>query len=193
VACGVFSESHHNLVGSTGCGLSGSLHPGFRKTKFRKEKTMNIRMKNAKGEFTMRAMRMFAIAIFALSMVFAARSATAQESSSISSCQGLISQLSTDTSNATSLKDKDRMALLSKAGEASSKLDQAKFCDSLQKLFDYRDNLNSLFNAAKPKISPDDYATLSGDVNAAIDCVNNLICSTGGGEGCSLAVCTTAE
>jgi hypothetical protein len=83
--------------------------------------------------------------------------------------------LSDHTSKATSLGRPDKDALLAKIDEASAKLAQGKLVGARTKLLDYRAKLLALYNAPKPKISPDDFSQLSGDVGAAIDCVEDLI------------------
>jgi hypothetical protein len=72
-----------------------------------------------------------------------------------------------------------RATLLSKLDGADAKIDQAKFCDALQKLQQFRNTVNDLLNAAKPKIDADEANTLLTGVNDAIACVQELILSAG--------------
>ena len=127
-----------------------------------------------KREFTMRTVRVLAIAVFALSMLLAARPINAD----ITTCHQLIASLRLATQGVT-ISEKDRATLLSKLDGADVKIDQAKFCDALQKLTQFRDTVNSLLNAPKPKISPDDANTLLTGVNDAIACVQDLIANAG--------------
>jgi len=136
---------------------------------------MNITMKTiTKGEVMMRAARVLAIAVFGLSMLLAARPVSAD----ITTCHQLIASLREATEGVT-ISDKDRATLLSKLDGADVKIDQAKFCDALQKLTDYRNTVNSLLNAPKPKISAEDANTLLTGVNDAIACVQELIVNAG--------------
>lgn len=96
----------------------------------------------------------------------------------ITECQSAIAVLMTATDAATSLSPKDESGLLSKAQNASLKLNQGKFRDALQKLEDYESALAALYTAPKPKISQDDYATLNSDSETALTCVQNLIAGT---------------
>jgi hypothetical protein len=138
---------------------------------------MNTKMKH---EFSVRTIRTFAVVMFATAMLLAVGSAVAGAAAQVTTtCDGLVTTLRTDTVNATSLSDKDKGALLFKVDSAAVKLSEGKFCDALQKLNDYKSNLDALHFAAKPKISDADYALLSGDVGNAIGCVTNLVCAAG--------------
>jgi hypothetical protein len=116
----------------------------------------------------------FATGLFALSMLLVVRPASAD----ITTCHQLIASLRLATQGVT-ISDKDRATLLSKLDGADVKIDQAKFCDALQKLTQFRDAVNSLLNAPKPKISQDDANTLLAGVNDAIACVQDLIANAG--------------
>ena len=136
---------------------------------------MNVKMKNMmKGEFTMRTVRIVAVAVAALFMLLSARPANAD----IPTCHQLIESLRLATQGVT-ISDKDRATLLSKLDGADAKIDQAKFCDALQKLSQFRDTVTSLLNAPKPKISAEDANTLLTGVNDAIACVQDLITNAG--------------
>lgn len=136
---------------------------------------MNTKMKRMmKGEFTTRSVKVLAVAISVLFMLLSARPANAD----IPTCHQLIETLRLATQGVT-ISDKDRATLLSKLDGADVKIDQAKFCDALQKLIDYRDKVNSLLNSPKPKISQEDATTLLTGVNDAIACVQDLITNAG--------------
>lgn len=136
---------------------------------------MTTKMKNTmKGEFTMRTVRVVAVAVSALFMLLAARPANAD----IPTCHQLIQALREATAGVT-ISEKDRATLQSKLTDADVKIDEAKFCDALQKLNEYRDKVNSLLNAPKPKISQEDASTLLTGVNDAIACVQDLITNAG--------------
>jgi len=137
--------------------------------------TMITKMKNVmKGEFTMRTVRLVAVAVFALSMLLAARPANAD----IPTCHQLIQGLREATAGVT-ISEKDRATLQSKLTDADAKIDQAKFCDALGKLIQFREKVNSLLAAAKPKISQEDADLLLSGVNDAIACVQELITNAG--------------
>ena len=136
---------------------------------------MITKMKNTmKGEFTMRTVRLVAVAVFALSMLLAARPANAD----IPTCHELIASLRLATQGA-DISEKDEATLLSKLADADVKIDEAKFCDALGKLIQFREKVNSLLNAPKPKISQEDADLLLSGVNDAIACVQDLISNAG--------------
>lgn len=138
---------------------------------------MNTKMNH---EFSVRTIRISAVVMFAMAMLFAVSSAGAGATPQLTTpCDGLIITLRTDTVNATSLSDNNKGALLLKVDSAALKLSQGKFCDALQKLNDYKSSVLALQGAAKPKISPAEATTLLADVQAAIDCVTVLTCNAG--------------
>jgi hypothetical protein len=61
--------------------------------------------------------------------------------------------------------------------EAAIKLDQAKFCDAIQKLNDFKLKVQEL--AAAGKIGFEDANQLSGDADKARECVLNVATSSG--------------
>ena len=73
--------------------------------------------------------------------------------------------------------DKDRTNLLDKLNEASLKVDQAKFCDSIAKLNDFKTKINQLISAGKINQDPAAGTTgqeLLNDADAAIAGLNDL-------------------
>ena len=126
------------------------------------------------NRLSLKIIRIFSVGLFALAMFLVARPAKAD----ITTCHQLIASLRLATQGVT-ISDKDRATLLSKLDGADVKIDQAKFCDALLKLTDFRNTVNSLLNAPKPKISQDDANTLLAGVNDAIACVQDLIVNAG--------------
>jgi len=127
-----------------------------------------------KNKLSLKIIRIFAAGLFTLSMLLVARPASAD----ITTCHQLIASLRLATQGVT-ISDKDRAGLLSKLDGADVKINQAKFCEALQKLTQFRDTINSLLNAPKPKISQDDANTLLTGVNDVIACVQDLITNAG--------------
>ena len=79
--------------------------------------------------------------------------------------------------------DKDRLGLLAKLNEASLKLDQAKFCDAIAKLNDFKGNVNHLITVGRINQDPAVGTTgqeLLADADAIIAALNELqVQSTG--------------
>ena len=73
--------------------------------------------------------------------------------------------------------DRTRASLDSKLSNAATKLDQAKFCDSISKLTDFRDSVIQLGipNAkGESKINPQDAESLAAGASDAMICVRDL-------------------
>jgi hypothetical protein len=73
--------------------------------------------------------------------------------------------------------DRTRAGLDSKLSNASTKLDQAKFCDSIVKLTDFRDSVLQLAvpNAkGEYKMSPQDANSLASGADDATICIRDL-------------------
>ena len=79
--------------------------------------------------------------------------------------------------------DKDRSGLLEKLNEATLKVDQAKFCDAIVKINDYKTRVSSLIAAGKINQDPALGTTgqeLLNDADAIIKALNDLqVQSTG--------------
>lgn len=71
--------------------------------------------------------------------------------------------------------DRTRASLESKLAGAKTKLDQGKFADARRKLGDFQSSVESLRDAAKPKISAEDAQALLEAVGDAIACVECLM------------------
>jgi len=96
----------------------------------------------------------------------------------ISDCQVLIDQTSSDLAEVTlggNNPEQTRASLQSKLTGASTKLDEGKYQDAIDKLVDFRRSVEKLAAAPKPKISPEDAALLITDANNAIACIQSLI------------------
>jgi hypothetical protein len=122
----------------------------------------------------MKLVRISAIVAFALATLVGLTPTRAD----LHTCELSLDALRTVTEGAESLSDKDRAALLSKVASATVKVNQAKFCDALDKLNDYKAKVNDLLNARKPKISAEDAAALLSLVDDAIECVTELACNS---------------
>ena len=120
-------------------------------------------------------------------------SAAVVNADTVSECQARIATLRADTL-AVALTgkqaDKERASLVEKLDNASFALDSAKFCDSIQKLNDFKVKVNQLIAAGKINQTPTDAAgntlvtgtQLLAEADAAINCINGLqIQSTGVG------------
>jgi hypothetical protein len=120
---------------------------------------------------------------FVLAMFVAAPLAQA---TTISEVQAMITSLKDKTAGvAISGKsaDKDRTGLLGKLNEASLKVDQAKFCDAIAKLNDFKVKINQLIAAGRINQDPAAGTTgqeLLNDADATIARINELqVQSTG--------------
>lgn len=132
----------------------------------------------------------FAAILFALAVTL---SAVVANANTISECQTLIANLKAETLSVQitgKSADKDRAGLVGKLDNASFALDQAKFCDSIQKLNDFKQKVNQLIAAGRINQNPTDAAgnpqvtgtQLLADADAAINCINGLqVQSTGVG------------
>jgi hypothetical protein len=125
----------------------------------------------------------FAAIFFALAMFVAAPMASA---TTVTEVQAMITSLKakTETVVITSKQaDKERASLLAKLDEASLKVDQAKFCDAIQKLNNFKASVNALIAAGKINQDPALGTTgteLLADADATIAALNELqVQSTG--------------
>jgi hypothetical protein len=102
---------------------------------------------------------------------------------SISECQALITALRVKTSDPAQVQiagknaEKDRAGLVSKLTEASIKLDQAKFCDAIAKLNDFKSRVQELVAAGQLRFETGE--GLSSDADRAIACVAGVANSAG--------------
>ena len=118
---------------------------------------------------------MFAAALFAIAMMVAPLPARAD---TFGECKALLDILRADTVNPSNgLSDKDRAGLIGKIDFAATKLDQAKFCDAIQKINDFKRTVSGLAAAAKVKINqdPTDGAVTAQQLVADADAVNACI------------------
>ena len=119
----------------------------------------------------------FAAILFAIAMMVAAPVAQA---TTITEVQAMIASLKTKTETIVltgKQADKERLSLLAKVNEASLKLDQAKFCDAIQKLNDFKTSINHLITVGRINQDPAAGTTaqeLLNDVDAAIAGLNDL-------------------
>ncbi len=132
----------------------------------------------------------FAAILFAAALMFSAAVASAD---TVSECQTLIANLKAETTAVVitgKSADKDRAGLIGKLDQASFALDQAKFCDAIQKLNDFKVKVNQLITAGRINQTPTDASgnplvtgtQLLSDADAAINCINGLqVQSTGVG------------
>ncbi|HYY42851.1 MAG TPA: hypothetical protein VE775_08985 [Pyrinomonadaceae bacterium] len=131
---------------------------------------------------------MLAATLFALALI---ASATVVSASTTSECQQLIASLKTETQSVIltgkSAETKDRPGLIGKLDNASLALDRAKFCDSIQKLNDFKAKINQLIAAGQINQNPTDAngaplvtgSQLLADADAAINCINQLATQSG--------------
>jgi hypothetical protein len=102
---------------------------------------------------------------------------------SIGECQALITALRVETSDPAQVQiagknaEKDRAGLVSKLTEASIKLDQAKFCDAIAKLNDFKSRVQELVAAGKLAFETGE--GLNADADRAIACVAGVANSAG--------------
>ena len=125
----------------------------------------------------------FASVLFALAMFVAAPLAHA---TTITEVQAMLASLKAKTTTVTitgKQADKDRAGLLDKLNEATLKVDQAKFCDAIAKLNDFKVRVNALIAAGKINQDPSLGTTgqeLLTDADAIIAAINELqVQSTG--------------
>lgn len=120
----------------------------------------------------------FAAILFALAMFVAAPLAHA---TTITEVQAMLASLKAKTTNVVitgkSAETKDRPGLLEKVNEATLKLDQAKFCDAVAKVNDFKTRVNALIAAGKINQDPALGTTgteLLADADAIIAGLNEL-------------------
>jgi len=124
----------------------------------------------------------FAAIFFALALFVAAPLAQA---TTITEVQAMITTLKTKTTSVLitgKSAEKDRAGLVAKLDEASLKVDQAKFCDAIAKLNDFKARVNQLIAAGKINQDPAAGTTgteLLNDADAIIAGLNELQLSTG--------------
>ncbi len=99
----------------------------------------------------------------------------------VTEVQAMIATLKTKTTNVTitgkQAETKDRPGLLEKINEASLKVDQAKFCDAVVKINDFKNRVNALIAAGKINQDPALGTTgteLLADADAIIAGLNDL-------------------
>jgi hypothetical protein len=95
----------------------------------------------------------------------------------VEDCQALINQTSTDLAGVTiggNNPEQTRASLQSKLVGASTKLNEGKFQDAIDKLVDFRTSVEKMAVAPKPKISQADAQLLISDANNAIACIQGL-------------------
>lgn len=125
---------------------------------------------------------LFAALFCALALTLSANVAAAE---TVSDCQTLIANLRTDTQAVQitgKSAEKDRTGLTGKLDNASFALNQAKFCDAIQKLNDYKSKINQLVASGQINQNSTDAngntlvtaQQLLSEADAAITCINNL-------------------
>lgn len=98
----------------------------------------------------------------------------------VTEVQAMIASLRTKTEGVVitgKSADKDRATLLAKLNEANLKVDQAKFCDAIVKLNDFKVKVNQLIAAGKINQDPALGTTgqeLLADADATIAALNEL-------------------
>ena len=125
----------------------------------------------------------FAAIMFALAMFVAAPVAFA---TTVTEVQAMITSLNSRTTSVAitgKSAEKDRTGLVEKLSEATLKVDQAKFCDAVAKLNDFKTRINHLIAAGKINQDPAAGTTgqeLLNDADATIKALNDLqVQSTG--------------
>lgn len=119
----------------------------------------------------------FAAILFALAMFVAAPLVHA---TTVTEVQAMITALRTKTETVIitgKSGDKDRAGLLGKLDEASLKVDQAKFCDAVVKVNDFKVKVNALIAAGRINQDPALGTTgqeLLNDADAIIKALNEL-------------------
>lgn len=100
------------------------------------------------------------------------------QASTVSECQALINQITSDLAVVTiggKNAERTRASLESKLEGASTKLDEGKFQDAFDKMVDFRTGVEKLVSAAKPKISQADADLLIADADNVLACIQSLI------------------
>ena len=129
----------------------------------------------------------FAAVFCALALFVAAPLAHA---TTVTEVQAMIASLKTKTETVIitgKSAEKDRAGLVGKLNEASLKVDQAKFCDAVVKLNDFKVKVNALIVAGKINQDPALGTTgqeLIADADATIASLNGLQ-TQGGGAACA--------
>jgi hypothetical protein len=125
----------------------------------------------------------FAAITFALAMFMAAPLVHA---TTVTEVQAMLASLKAKTETVVitgKSAEKDRAGLLGKLNEASLKVDQAKFCDAIAKLNDFKARVNALIVAGRINQDPALGTTgqeLLNDADATIAALNELqVQSTG--------------
>ena len=120
----------------------------------------------------------FAAAVCALAMFVAVPLVHA---TTVTEIQAMIASLKAKTTTVIitgkSAENKDRPGLLQKLDEAALKVDQAKFCDAVAKLNDFKTRVNALIVAGKINQDPALGTTgqeLIADADATIAALNEL-------------------
>ena len=119
----------------------------------------------------------FAAFAFAIAMFVAAPLVHA---TTVTEVQAMLATLKTNTETVAitgKAADKDRAGLLGKVNEAVVKVDQAKFCDAIQKLNDFKVRVNALIAAGKINQDPALGTTgtqLVADADSTIAAINQL-------------------
>ncbi|HEX5602067.1 MAG TPA: hypothetical protein VFX63_05925 [Pyrinomonadaceae bacterium] len=128
-------------------------------------------------------------AIFCALALFVA--APLAQATTVTEVQQMIANLKAKTTGVVitgkSAENKDRPGLLDKLNEASLKVDQAKFCDAIAKLNDFKVRVNALIVAGKINQDPAAGTTgqeLLNDADAIIAALNELQ-TQGGGAACT--------
>lgn len=135
-------------------------------------------MKPTKGTMNITMKRKSFAAVLMLVALFVA--APLAQATTVTEVQAMIASLKTKTEPVLitgKQADKDRGTLLGKLNEASLKVDQAKFCDAVVKLNDFKVKVNQLIAAGKINQDPAAGTTgqeLLNDADATIAALNEL-------------------
>lgn len=131
----------------------------------------------------------FAAVFFALAMFVAAPMAHA---TTITEVQAMIASLKAASTTVViagkQAETKDRPMLLDKINEAALKVDQAKFCDAIAKINDFKVKVNALIVAGKINQDPAVGTTgqqLLADADAILAGLNELQLQSSGGVACT--------
>ena len=128
-------------------------------------------------------------AIFCALALFVA--APLAQATTITEVQAMLTSLKAKTTSVIitgKAAERDRAGLLDKLNEATLKVDQAKFCDAIAKLNDFKAKVNQLIAAGK--INQDPAAGTTGqelltDADAIIAGLNELQLQSSGGVACT--------
>jgi len=111
-------------------------------------------------------------------LLLAGVGATSAGAATADDCQAKINALVTQTESAQFFggqAEDNRANLLIKLNEASEKLSEGKYEDAIQKLTDFRTNIELLVSPPKPKIDPEAATALIAGADDAIACVQSLL------------------